>query len=72
MCPAGAGGAAAGDGAKPEIGRRLSTTLRLGEHKPGRIKPGRTVSKGPLYPSNTKIIFLCFLIRPRSYASDTL
>ena len=36
-----------------EVIIRLSVRS-LGEHKPGRIKP--VVSKGPLYPSKTKMI----------------
>ena len=35
-----------------------------------RVVSNRVVSKGPLYPSKTKIIFFCFLIRPRLFASD--
>ena len=35
-----------------------------------RVVSNRVVSKGPLYPSKTKI--LCFLIRPRLCASEPL
>ena len=36
-----------------------------------RVVSNRVVSKGPLYPSKTKIVIsFCFLIRPRLYASD--
>ena len=35
-----------------------------------RVVSNRVVSKGPLYPSETKIICCC-LIRPRLYASET-
>ena len=41
----------------------------LGEHKPGRIKPGR-IQRAALSLQNQHYYICCFLIRPRLYASE--
>ena len=50
--------------------RRRRPRPPLGEHKPGRIKPGRT-KRAALSLQNQYHYSCCFLIRPRLYASDS-
>ena len=45
--------------------------LNLGEHKPGRIKPGRS-KRAALSLQNQICYVCCSLIRPHLYASDQL
>ena len=58
--PAVAGGGREVDGAPPPA---------LGEHEPGRIKPGR-IERAALSLQSQNDCILCFSIRPRLYASD--
>ena len=52
------------------VGRPASSrALSLGEHKPGRIKPGRNKRAALSLQNQTYYIFVV-LIRPRWYASD--
>ena len=43
----------------------------LGEHKQGRIKPGR-IKRAALSLQNQNKYIFCFLVRPRLYASEKL
>ena len=52
-------------------GYGASPLLYLGEHKPGRIKPGR-IKRAALSLQNQNYHIVCFLVRPRLYASDLL
>ena len=45
-------------------------TPALGEHKPGRFKPGR-IKRAALSLQNHNYHIFCFLIRPCLYASDS-
>ena len=47
----------------------LGDACFFGEHKPGRIKPGRIKRAAPSLQNQDYYMF-CFLIRPRLYASE--
>ena len=54
-----------GDARRHDVGAGAHA---LGEHKPGRIKPGRI--KRAALSLQTKLLYVCLLIRPRLYASE--